>query len=585
MLNKQLHQFWVPPTDSIPTRRTRFWLILSLVFTVVYGSIELRTAFSGEFIIQDDARQHVFWMMRFLDPELFPKDLIADYYQSVAPAGYVAVYRIMAFVGISPLVFNKLLPMLLSLVTTAYCFGVGLQLLPIPAMGFMAALMLNQNLWLQDDLGSGTARAFVYPIFMAFLYYLLRRSLLPCLVTIALAGLIYPQFVFIVCGVLILRLVKWEGRLRWSGDRQNYLFCGIGLVVAFAVMLPYALEISQYDPVVTLAEAKTMPEFAERGRNEFFYEDTWKFWIGGGRTGALAWVMPLGMAGVLLLPILLRLPRYFPLVNRVKNVGILWQVGFVSAFLFFAAHAVLFKLYLPSRYAQSSWQVISALAGALFGLVVLDAIYRWIQNAAIQVRSGLAIATTTLMVVLLIGSPHLYHFPNSSFIIGNAPTVYRFFAEQPKNILVASISTEADRIPSFSQRSILTAREYSIPYHMGYYNQMRQRTLDLIKASYSPNLSEVQEFIRQYGIDFWLLDRDFMTSTRAQNNSDQIKVTRWLQQFQPLVRQVNRQLSQGTTPAVTTLIDRCAVLKTRKLNILDAQCILSAPDAQRNKKE
>jgi len=53
-------------------------------------------------MVQDDARQHVFWMQRFLDPALFPRDLIADYFQSVAPAGYTAIYQMMAGVGINP---------------------------------------------------------------------------------------------------------------------------------------------------------------------------------------------------------------------------------------------------------------------------------------------------------------------------------------------------------------------------------------------------------------------------------------------------------------------------------------------------
>ena len=52
--------------------------------------------------MQDDARQHVFWMQRFIDSELFPHDLIADYFQSVAPTGYTTLYRIAAALGSIP---------------------------------------------------------------------------------------------------------------------------------------------------------------------------------------------------------------------------------------------------------------------------------------------------------------------------------------------------------------------------------------------------------------------------------------------------------------------------------------------------
>ncbi|NEQ85703.1 MAG: hypothetical protein F6K26_38040, partial [Moorea sp. SIO2I5] len=76
------------PCNKRFTPQVIFWFSLSLTFTLVYSLLALREAFSGEYIVQDDARQHIFWMMRFLDPELFPKDLIADYFQTVAPAGY-----------------------------------------------------------------------------------------------------------------------------------------------------------------------------------------------------------------------------------------------------------------------------------------------------------------------------------------------------------------------------------------------------------------------------------------------------------------------------------------------------------------
>jgi hypothetical protein len=46
------------------------------------------------------------------------------------------------------------------LLTTGYCFGVCVQLLPVPMTGFIGALLLNQNLWMQDGLISATPKAF-----------------------------------------------------------------------------------------------------------------------------------------------------------------------------------------------------------------------------------------------------------------------------------------------------------------------------------------------------------------------------------------------------------------------------------------
>jgi len=147
--------------------------------SLAYSLLALLQAFSGPYVVQDDARQHVFWMQRFMDPELFPHDLIADYFQSVAPAGYSAFYWLMAQVGLDPLFVAKLLPTVLGLVATAYCFGVSLRIFPVPAAACLSTMLLNQTLWMTTALVSGTPRAFLYVGFLAFLYYLVRRSLIP----------------------------------------------------------------------------------------------------------------------------------------------------------------------------------------------------------------------------------------------------------------------------------------------------------------------------------------------------------------------------------------------------------------------
>ena len=146
-----------------------WWFFLSLLFAAICGVLGLKQALHGEYVVQDDARQHVFWMARFVDPDLFPHDLIADYFQSAAPYGYTALYRLMAEIGLDPLLFSKLLPMGLGLIVTGYCFGLALQIFPAPLCGFLASVLLNQNLWMRNDLSSGTPRAFAYPLLLAFL--------------------------------------------------------------------------------------------------------------------------------------------------------------------------------------------------------------------------------------------------------------------------------------------------------------------------------------------------------------------------------------------------------------------------------
>ena len=271
MLIDRFHYSLTASLSQSSKSQVRFWLGVSLMIAVVYGCLGMQQAFSGNYVVQDDARQHVFWMRRFLDPELFPQDWIADYFQSVAPAGYRFVYQAAANFGVDPMVFNKILPTVLALITTGYGFGLCLQLFPIPAAGFTATLFLNQLLWSKDDLISATPRAFFYPLFLAFLYYLSRRSLWPCLLALSLQCLFYPQTALLSCAILGLRLLRRTGRtLGLSRDRWD-LKCAIaGLCLTAILFLPYALTASEFGPVITLAEARHMAEFDSDGRASFF---------------------------------------------------------------------------------------------------------------------------------------------------------------------------------------------------------------------------------------------------------------------------------------------------------------------------
>ena len=126
----RLHSLLARSLEDASPRARAVWLSLALLIAASYGAMALLPAFSNEYLVQDDARQHVVWMQRFVDPELFPNDLISDYYQSVAPYGYSTLYWLAAAAGVNPLVFNKLLPGLLGLGTTAYAYALAIRVFP-----------------------------------------------------------------------------------------------------------------------------------------------------------------------------------------------------------------------------------------------------------------------------------------------------------------------------------------------------------------------------------------------------------------------------------------------------------------------
>lgn len=578
--------FFFTPLDKTPRSRLIFWLGLSLTIAAIYPVLALQEAFSSAYVVQDDARQHVFWMSRFVDPDLFPNDVMADYFQSVAPWGYALFYRLFAWVGIAPLLLHKCLPIGLALTSTAYAFGATLQILPIPLAGFLAALMLNQSLWVRDDIISGTPVAFVYPIFLAFLYYLLRRALWPCVATIVLQGLFYPQCVLIFAAVLLLQLWHWQGgRWRWSGDRRDYRLVGLGLIAAFLVLLPHALEPAKYGAVITGAAARQLFTFSPNGWSAFFLDNPWQFWFCGKRSGLLPteWCevsyevngltfVPFGLPQIwltLLLPLLLKFGQRFPLAQQIRrNVVILPQIGLASIGCFLAAHALLFKLHLPNRYGEHSLRIIFALAAGIALTVLWEALLRL---GAAQSRSLLPPILAGCLGIALLIYPHFITFdtpfPVIRYRIGKATALYEFFAQQPKDIQIASLATEANSLPSFVQRSIVVGgKGFVLPYHLNYYQEMTQRTIDLMQAQYSPGLAEVKQFIQKYDVDFWLLEELSFKPKYLKSNPV-------FEEFADTTQVIKPRIRQGA--ALMNIAQSCTVFRDEKFTVVAANCILN----------
>lgn len=519
----------------------------------------LMLAFDSPHTVQDDARQHVFWLQSLNDPVLFHNDLIADYFSSVVPNGYRFLYWLANIIGIEPFLFNKILPLFLGIATSIFTFLVTLEIFPVPLAGFVSSLLLNQNLWMLDDLVSGTPRAFFYVLFLGFIYFLLRQNLLKCCLFIALQGLFYPQVLLISSAILGINLVA---------QKQKKYFYITGLIIAIAVIAIYKLQTADSHEVISLELAKQLPEFKSGGRSTFFLDDFWSFWLVGQRSGLFPreWQYVLLCSFGLLLPKILKYPKVFPLVKYIQpKINIIKQILIASLILFCLSHLLLFKLHLPSRYTQHTWRIVIALIDGITLAIVINKISQHQK----KLRSLIIIV---VLAGLLYPTYAVQSYPHRlGYVTGESPKLYQFLQQQPKDILIASLSSEADFIPSLAQRSVLVAEEYSIPYHWDYYQQMRQRAKDLIKAQYSSSQQEINRFIKKYKVDLWLVDKNAFNIDYLRNNS-------WLNQFQPETNKAIVSLQEHNKLLIKSKGDRCSIFKTLDFNLLNAQCLMTNND-------
>ena len=554
----------------------KLWFYLSLTLAIICGILGIIPALSHQYIVQDDARSHVFWMARFLNPELFPNDIIADYFQSVAPQGYTNLYKLFSLIKIPPLLLNKILPIILGLITTAYCFKIAIQILPIPLAGFLSTLLLNQNLWLKDDLISGTPRAFFYPLFLGFIHYFLKKSSLGIIITISLLGLFYPQGVFLCAALLTLDFLHFR-------NQQKLTILTIGLTTAFLILLPYALNTSEYSPIITLTQAKKLPEFFPGGRASFFSNNNFDFWLTGDRSGIIppewlsqSFLPPQVWAGLLLF-IFLSLKERFPTQKITNKIILLPELALGSTGIFLAAHLLLFRLHHPSRYSQHSFRIIMALAGGIAFTLIIDIIRKKLHLLNLSCKNkpfqkiktiSISICIYIVLTLLLLYPALTNNFPVTNYVVGKAPQLYEYLAQQPSDIRIASLALEANNIPTFAKRSILVSSEYALPYHQGYYSQIKQRAKDLIQGQYSPNLEEVKKIIRKYKIDFWLLDSQALTLEYVRKNH------RLQQLNNTATTLVRAQMENGIIPSLLNVQESCRVLDIQDLVLLEAKCIL-----------
>ena len=557
-------------------RSERLWLGGALLFTLLFAGRTMAPAFRTVEAIQDDAAQHVFWMLRYRDPELFPSDLYADYFQSLAPPGYQAVYWGLSWV-IDPVLASKLLPPLLGGIAALFTFRFVRHLYPSPTAAFLATVLLSWYVWQYDDLPSATARAFLLPTLAALLWCLVAGRVWLAVAVVVLAALLYPIGGVLGVALLATRLVPIVGRLgrehartARSGRRADWLALLAAAILVAVVLLPSAVRATGWGPAVTGGQARAMPEFGERGRNAFFVEGAYEFWLASFRSGLNLRVSdtlfpqaPIlfeyaGLAA--LLPLLLWRRRRLPAAGRVdgRTMILLGLLG-VSIGLFFLAHALLFRLYLPARYVQWSLPLAFSVAAGLALAVVVDEVAARLWPPR---QVALAGALTILLGVAVAAYPAEYH---GGFVPDRRPAVTAYLRAQPKDTLVAAPPMDASFLPALTGRGVLVAQEFALAYHLGYYGQVRERMTDLIDAYYDEGTRRLSGLIDRYGVDFFLVQNDAFEATRY---------TRvWGSAFEPYTSAIAARLNRPRRYALQDLARRCSVVNDGTVALVPASCV------------
>jgi hypothetical protein len=554
-------------------RGANFWMGISLLVALYYGFCFYYLVFNQEYIIQDDARQHVVWLQRFVDADLFPADLIANYFFGLAPIGFKWFYLLLAKLGLEPLLIAKLVPPVLATITTIYIYLFTLQIFPQPLAGCISSILINQLLWLNDDLVSATPRAFIYPLFAAFLYYLSLDSLILCGILMLLQGLFYPHILLVEMAILSLGLIRGKFMINLTNQKQPYIWWITGFIITAIALYPLTQKPAELATTVTAAQMRQMPEFNLGGRSPFFGVGWLKYWFSGSSGLALPLFPTIVWTG-LALPWLLT-KRILGTQLITNKINILTRVIIASLLMFTLAHLLLPKLHLPSRYTYHTIQFVLAVSTGIVLTIWIDIARKWLKNKRqfnpVEKAKIVLVTLFSLTVIIVPGIPYISVTWFQAWQIGTVPEIYQYLAQQPKDILVASLSTEVNNIPAFTQRSILVGDEFAMAYHPAYHQQIQQRTVDLLQAQYSAELKVLQSFIRQYNVDYLLLDDHAFDADYLANKGWLINSS-WSEQTQKAIAQ----LKSKYPPALKQTVPACSVVSSKTLKLLKSSCILQS---------
>ncbi len=555
--------------------RECLWLALTFTFAAVATSQLMIQAFAGPWVVQDDARQFLFWMRRWLEPDLFPGDLISRYFEAVSPLGFTAFYRSFAALGVDPFLVGKLLPLPLALATAWFGWRFARAMALPPPVACMATGLMLLFVFLRDDFASATPRAFAAPLFLAFLDQLARRRPLSVFVCAGLQGLFYPQIALVAGGVAGLVLIDFSAGFPWI-SRERLLLAMAGLAGVGLSLLPFAFASSEFGPAIGVAAARADPMFLDGGRVPFFQDvNTVYHYLCGRRSGFFPGefgcyevrsnpLVALALFVVVIGPVLLLARRGGEAGEPAEAVfarSIPLRVLIAAAVLFVAAHLLLFDLHLPARYGKTPLRLVVPIALMAVALPwAARPLARWHQHGATGLFAALL---TVLFVVVLVDK----RMPRGNYVQGGASGLYTALASLPPDTLVASLEQEADNLPSLARRPVLIANEYMIPYSAGYYRRLQARTRELIAAIYALEVDGLAALVDRYRVGVFVIRRDQLARSALAGQW-------WSPLFPEEAAEVDAALASGTEPALATIIETCdAVSKAGGYALVPVSCL------------
>ncbi len=474
------------------------WFGVGALSLLVFAAAHVQ-AFLSPHVVNDDVRQQIYWMARWLDPALYPSDLLGEYAAGYVPVGVKALYFAAAKgLGLDPLLTGKLLSGGLFVLMALALFGLGTAF-EGATLGWCAAAMAWLMPFFLKNISGGLSRSFAAPLLALFLLAWTRRSGRGMAATLLAQAVLIPYIAILCAGCACL-----DALLARLTDRRPAPFPGRpwhALVILGAATLVGLMNrwhaTSGFGPLVGRAEMAGRPEFTAAGRlelfplpNPFFDLVYWPF-------EGIGLFLDIGLAAgiaslVVLAPCVVAGARRAPwdrLGPKVRPAAML-LAG--SLALYVLARAVALRLFVPDRYICYTINLLYAL-----GLAVV------LRHALAGLLSTPGRRAAVLVLAAGLGAwrlagDGLYDYR------ADAP-LYAAVGETPKDARIAGNPELMDGVLTFGRRNVVASFELAHPWSRGYWAMFYPRLAHQAEAYYAKDPAVVLEFARAYGVTHFVV--------------------------------------------------------------------------------
>lgn len=488
--------------------------VIGVVLAVTFGPplVEHAKNAGDSFRFADDARILIPPLYRVEDPALFPADPISDYYAAGLPDALRLVYLVVSPVA-GPEALSKVLPYLL-LVLAVSCLGLtAYRLGGKPAVLGSVALALGSAFVLGRMVG-GLPRSFALPLLLAGALALVLGRPIALAALAVISAAFYP-----VAGALLgLSLLGWfllpardRGQAAVFSIRRRAVVLALTALGMGLVVLPSALRLRAYGPVIDASLVRDFPEAGEYGRFDppdrapfpalpvaaaeplraTLVGDGTQFLsrLNGRSQGTLPaiWVFVASAFGWVVLARQRAEARRFLVLPAAVVVAHTLSLAFTP------------HLFLPQRYVAYGLAAV-----ALVGVPTAFSFAR--EHAQKGVR--FVPLAWNVFVLLVLGARGTSWAGLTVLVPPAERPLYASIARLPSTAVVAGWPGQAiDNVPYVARRTAFLTRETHMPFHRDFTLLMRARMRALIAAYYASDPEPLRALRQRHRVTHLIVDR------------------------------------------------------------------------------